>query len=124
MGSGKALHQSPPPTSYRDELDYAETASMSSAVLLDDVEAAFPDEELPPYQDIPADAPLIQAASTPAASRQTWNTHASPFYCINPYANMLPALRPSSHGPAMIYIVANSAPDSPITRPNPRPSTK
>ncbi|KAL2066995.1 hypothetical protein VTL71DRAFT_1419 [Oculimacula yallundae] len=63
MGSGKAVYQPPPPASYRDAPDYAETASMSSAVLLDDVEAAFPDEELPPYQDEPAEAPLLPAAS-------------------------------------------------------------
>ncbi|CZR61934.1 uncharacterized protein PAC_11831 [Phialocephala subalpina] len=50
MGSGKAA----PPAAYRDEPDYAETASMSSAVLLDDVESAFPDEELPAYSDEPS----------------------------------------------------------------------
>ncbi len=41
------------PVPYRDEPDYAETASMSSAVLLDDVEY-FPDEELPSYEDTPS----------------------------------------------------------------------
>ncbi|KAE8452285.1 hypothetical protein EG329_000985 [Mollisiaceae sp. DMI_Dod_QoI] len=52
MGSSK--NSQPPPATYRDEPDYAETASMSSAVLLDDVESAFPDEELPAYSDEPA----------------------------------------------------------------------
>ncbi|CZS90997.1 uncharacterized protein RCO7_01379 [Rhynchosporium graminicola] len=36
---------------------------MSSAVLLEDVEAAFPDEELPPYQDEPVEAHLLPTAS-------------------------------------------------------------
>ncbi|CZT02260.1 uncharacterized protein RAG0_09498 [Rhynchosporium agropyri] len=63
MGSGKAVYQPPPAASYRDVPDYAETASMSSAVLLEDVEAAFPDEELPPYQDEPVEAHLLPTAS-------------------------------------------------------------
>jgi len=72
MGSGKAVYQPAPPQAYRDEPDHAETSSMSSAVLLDDVEAAFPDEELPPYQDIPSEAPLAPAApATPTT--QTWS---------------------------------------------------
>ena len=75
MGSGKAVHQPPPPASYRDEPDYAETSSMSSAVLLDDVEAAFPDEELPPYQDVPSEAPLVSRATTASEAQQTWSTY-------------------------------------------------
>jgi len=46
---------------------------MSSAVLLDDVEAAFPDEELPPYQDIPSEAPLVPAAPATSTITQTWS---------------------------------------------------
>jgi hypothetical protein len=50
---GKAVFQPPQPPIYRDDPDYAETASMASAVLLDDVDA-FPDEELPPsYEATP-----------------------------------------------------------------------
>jgi hypothetical protein len=47
---------------YRDDPDHAETASMASAVLLDDIEA-FPDEELPPYEDNPV--PRINAQDGP-----------------------------------------------------------
>jgi len=53
MGSSKAL---PPqrPSVYRDDPDdRAETASMSSAVLLDEIES-FPDEDLPAYSDSPS----------------------------------------------------------------------
>jgi len=60
---GKTTAHNPGPPAYRDEPDHAETASMSSAVLLDDVES-FPDEELPAYTDIPS-------ASTPSASLST-----------------------------------------------------
>ncbi|KAH7403651.1 hypothetical protein BKA64DRAFT_457906 [Cadophora sp. MPI-SDFR-AT-0126] len=73
MGSGKAVYQPAPPQAYRDEPDHAETSSMSSAVLLDDVEAAFPDEELPPYQDTPSAAPLVPTIPTPSLADQTWS---------------------------------------------------
>ncbi|KUJ08063.1 uncharacterized protein LY89DRAFT_659779 [Mollisia scopiformis] len=72
MGSSKL---SQPPAAYRDDPDYAETASMSSAVLLDDVESAFPEEELPAYTDEPS-APLVdpscssESAAPPPASEQ------------------------------------------------------
>jgi hypothetical protein len=53
---------------YRDEPGHAETASMASAVLLDDIEA-FPDEELPPYEDSPqlftSDYVVPRIAETP-----------------------------------------------------------
>jgi hypothetical protein len=52
MGTSKAA----PPAPYRDDPqpDYAETSSMASAVLLDDVES-YLDEELPPaYEDTPS----------------------------------------------------------------------
>lgn len=72
MGFSKATQPSP---AYRDDPDYAETASMSSAVLLDDVESASLDEELPAYSDEPT-APLVDlscnsdsAAPTPASQR-------------------------------------------------------
>jgi hypothetical protein len=72
MGSSKTTQPSP---AYRDDPDYAETASMSSAVLLDDVESAFPEEELPAYSDEPT-APLVDpsctsdsTAPTPASQR-------------------------------------------------------
>jgi hypothetical protein len=42
----------PPHQAYRNAPDHAETASMASAVLLDDIQA-FPDEELPAYEDNP-----------------------------------------------------------------------
>jgi hypothetical protein len=64
MGSSKAT--APPQQPYRDEPDYAETASMSSAVLLDDVES-FPDEELPAYEDTPSEAPLAPAGRAPTS---------------------------------------------------------
>ncbi|CZT41890.1 uncharacterized protein RSE6_01696 [Rhynchosporium secalis] len=75
MGSGKAVYQPPPAASYRDVPDYAETASMSSAVLLEDVEAAFPDEELPPYQDEPVEAHLLPTAS--ASTSNAGRAHTS-----------------------------------------------
>lgn len=78
MGSGKAVHQPLPSASYHDAPDYAETASMSSAVLLEDVEAAFPDDELPPYQDVPSEAPILPIATTAAAANQTWSMYACP----------------------------------------------
>ena len=57
---GKTTTHNPGPPAYRDEPDHAETASMSSAVLLDDVDS-FPDEDLPAYTDLPS-------ASTPSGS--------------------------------------------------------
>lgn len=76
MGSSKIAQPSP---AYRDEPDYAETASMSSAVLLDDVESAFPEEELPAYTDEPT-APLIDPScesdsATPAPASQRTILH-------------------------------------------------
>jgi hypothetical protein len=59
MSSNKPTFDTPPQGSYRDDPDFAETASMSSAVLLDDIEA-FPDEELPPYEDNPVTTPRVQ----------------------------------------------------------------
>lgn len=56
MGHSKGAAQ-PPPAVYRDDPDYAETASMASAVLLDEVD--FPDEELPSYEDTPSQSALI-----------------------------------------------------------------
>jgi hypothetical protein len=56
MGYSKGAAQ-PPPAVYRDEPDYAETASMASAVLLDDVD--FPDEELPAYEDAPSQSAVV-----------------------------------------------------------------
>ena len=47
---GKPTVQAPQPPRYRDDPDLAETASMSSAVLLDNIEDSFPDEELPSYE--------------------------------------------------------------------------
>jgi hypothetical protein len=47
----------PQPAVYRDDPDYAETASMASAVLLGDVD--FPDEELPSYEDTPSQSSLL-----------------------------------------------------------------
>jgi hypothetical protein len=61
---GKATAQPRGPPAYRDDLDHAETTSMASAVLLNDVEAAFPDEELPSYTDTPS-----QSSVTPSISR-------------------------------------------------------
>lgn len=51
-----------PPSIYRDAPDYAETASMSSAVLLDEVES-FPDEDLPAYEDAPSSSHLLAPAT-------------------------------------------------------------
>jgi hypothetical protein len=51
----KASAQSGGPPTYRDDPDHAETASMASAVLLDDVDS-FPDEELPSYTDTPGES--------------------------------------------------------------------
>ena len=60
MGNPK-LKSKPPPVTYRDEPDHANTASMSSAVLLSDIEypeeetplsEGFPEDELPAYSDV------------------------------------------------------------------------
>ncbi|CAL3963676.1 hypothetical protein PZA11_001222 [Diplocarpon coronariae] len=72
MASGKAVNHSAPPASYRDEPGYADSASRSSAVL-DEVEATFPDEDPPPYEDTPSYTPLISPASTSVAARQSWS---------------------------------------------------
>jgi hypothetical protein len=50
MASKKGSLNPPPPSIYRDDPDHAETASMASAVLLDEIET-FPDEDLPAYED-------------------------------------------------------------------------
>jgi len=65
MASKKAPYDAPPQGTYRDDPDHAETASMTSAVLLDDIEA-FPEEELPPYEDNPV---LNPTGSTPESPR-------------------------------------------------------
>lgn len=61
---GKATAHSQGPPAYRDDPDHAETASMASAVLLDDVDY-FPDEELPSYTDTPAES---HTSATPGVS--------------------------------------------------------
>lgn len=81
-------------TVYRDDPgasgspEYAETASMASAVLLDDVDIFPPDEELPPYQDTnplipdiptPAQAP-VSAAGGPSSSAHQSNQNLTPNY--------------------------------------------
>jgi hypothetical protein len=61
MGNPKSTAKPPPPAIYRDEPGHAETASMSSAVLLSDIEypeeetpltEEFPEDELPAYSDV------------------------------------------------------------------------
>lgn len=55
MGSSKLTGNQPPQAPYRDEPsenDRAETASMASAVLLDNMES-YPEDELPAYSDVP-----------------------------------------------------------------------
>ncbi|PMD49087.1 hypothetical protein L207DRAFT_415193 [Hyaloscypha variabilis F] len=62
---GKTINHNPAPPAYRDDPDHAETASMASAVLLDDVES-FPDEELPAYTDTPpAVTPSVSSSTAP-----------------------------------------------------------
>lgn len=61
-GVSKKTAADPPPSIYRDAPDYAETASMSSAVLLDEVES-FPDEDLPAYEDTPSSSGLLAPAA-------------------------------------------------------------
>ena len=60
MGNPKS-NTKPPPAVYRDEPDRAGTASMSSAMLLSDIEypeeetpltEGFPEDELPAYSDV------------------------------------------------------------------------
>lgn len=58
MGYNKKDPQ-PPAGVYRDDPDYAETASMASAVLLDDVD--FPEDELPSYEETPLQSALLPA---------------------------------------------------------------
>lgn len=61
MGKPKS-NADPPPVVYRDESGRAGTASMSSAVLLSDIEypeeetpliEGYPEDELPAYSDVP-----------------------------------------------------------------------
>lgn len=65
---GKAVPQPQGPPAYRDDPDHAETASMASAMLLDEVEA-FPDEELPSYSDMPIEPDTTGASSNIDFSR-------------------------------------------------------
>ena len=60
MGDPKSNAKAPP-VIYRDMPDRADTASMSSAMLLSDIEypeeetpltAGYPEDELPPYSDV------------------------------------------------------------------------
>ncbi len=60
MGKPKS-NAKPPPVVYRDEPRHASTASLSSAVLLSDIEYpeeetpltdGFPEDELPAYSDV------------------------------------------------------------------------
>jgi hypothetical protein len=72
MGNPKS-NAKPPPVVYRDEPDRADTPSMSSAVLLSDIEypeeetpltEGFPDDELPAYSDV-AQLPQISPHRDP-----------------------------------------------------------
>ena len=68
MGSSKFLGNGPAQAPYRDEPlenDHAETASMASAVLLDNMES-YPEDELPAYSDVPGEPSHI--AVTPSRS--------------------------------------------------------
>jgi hypothetical protein len=65
MGYSKGASQPLQPPVYRDEpqeSDHAETASMASAVLLDDID--YPDEELPSYTDHPTESSISSAPYT------------------------------------------------------------
>ena len=63
MSSKKGFAEPQQPAQYRDDPQYAETSSMASAVLLDDVDIFPPDEELPSYEDT---TKLIPGLPTPA----------------------------------------------------------
>jgi hypothetical protein len=66
MGYSKGASQPLQPPVYRDEPEEsarAETASMASAVLLDDID--YPDEELPSYSDHPTESSINPGPSTP-----------------------------------------------------------
>jgi hypothetical protein len=65
MGSSKAPIQPHQPRVYRDEPDRDDAASMSSAVLLGDIDS-LPDEDLPSYSD--SQPYTDEPSSTPAAS--------------------------------------------------------
>lgn len=63
---GKPSVTKPPPGVYRDDPDRDDAASVSSAVLLEDVE--YNDEDLPSYSDLPhlpQDAPMGVEPSRP-----------------------------------------------------------
>ena len=71
MGSFKPTGKQPLQAPYRDEPqedERAETASMASAVLLDNMES-YPEDELPAYSDIPGE-PLQNPISPPRNTRQ------------------------------------------------------
>ena len=68
MASKKATYNGASESRYRDDPDHAETASMASAVLLDSIET-FPDEELPPYEDVPSIHPDTSEPPLPPAQR-------------------------------------------------------
>ena len=71
MGSNKTLERQPSQAPYRDEPqedDRAETASMASAVLLDNIES-YPEDEPPAYSDVP-DGPSENAVRSSGRDRE------------------------------------------------------
>ncbi len=70
----------PPPGVYRDDPDDA--ASMSSAVLLGDID--FPGEELPAYEDSPSVGPLVPEVVGTVARPATIAVQIT--RCVNPKA--------------------------------------
>ena len=70
MGSSKLNGAQPYQAQYHDEPqenDRAETASMASAVLLDNMES-YPEDEPPAYSDVP-DHPSNDAIAPPRSNR-------------------------------------------------------
>ncbi|KAF4630823.1 hypothetical protein G7Y89_g7321 [Cudoniella acicularis] len=88
MVNKKDLHLHTPGV-YRDEPDRDDAASMSSAVLLDDIDS-FPDEELPAYEDEPSQSALLPGAAAPIIGSRV-----DPFRTIQIFPPDLPF---STHG--------------------------
>ena len=88
MGSSKASALPRQSGVYKDDPDRDDAASMSSAVLLGDIDAIH-DEDLPSYSDSQAYTDELSTTSTPAAPTEGEYERARPGQpAFNPYVIM------------------------------------
>ena len=134
MGSSKASALPHQPGVYRDDPDRDDAASMSSAVLLGDIDD-IPDEDLPSYADSQPYADESPSTSTPGAPAEGEYVRSRPGQpAFNPYVittssrtaisdQLRAVFLPSSLSQTTTWTVLRYAHSSQITARRPRPYT-